>query len=115
MPWNNKCKWGTPEGFTNDDALEAVKNADFSQSTFVVTHNTKGTRSAYTYYDFGGYRLCVVAHIHIKNGEFIAPGNSFICGWENWSITTPDDVCGIVVSLKDGGSFPGDERYPHQL
>ncbi|WP_223670417.1 hypothetical protein [Kangiella shandongensis] len=115
MPWNNKCIWGTPEGFTDAAALGAVNDADFSQSIFVVTHNNKGTRSAYTYYDFGGYRLCVVAHIHIKNGKFVAPGHSYICGWENWSMTTPDDVCRVIEGLHDEGTFPEDERYPHQL
>lgn len=98
------------------DPEEALKMADFSQAVFVLTHESKNTRSAYAYVSINGWRVCVVAHIHPKNDDKgYAPGNCFIPGWKDWSIRTPEDICKILHSSSDKGSFPGAGRYPQKL
>lgn len=111
-----KCKWGHPEGFSDEEAAKALNSADFTNSVYVNTSAEEGlTRQAYAYYQFNGYRICVVGHIHIKEGEKPAPGNSFIPGWKNWYLATPLKVVKAIAALKDSGTFPGDGRYPHKL
>lgn len=115
MGWNKeKCKWGEPKDFSDEEAKKAVTNADYSQAVYVNTSSKEGkTRQAYTYYRFGGYRICVVGHIHVGNGKAM-PGNCFIPGWEDWNMKTPSGVVKAIDALKDGGAFPGGDRYPHK-
>lgn len=118
MPWNaDKCQWGYPEDFTNDDAREAVENADFSQSVYVNTSGTNVTKKAYTYYEIKGYRICVVGDVHRKDihSPWNIAGNSFIPGWEDWAMQTPPDQVAVIGPLADQGAFPGNNRYPHPL
>jgi len=69
MPWNEyKCKWGTPAGFDNQAAQNAVNNADFTESVYVNISAEEGnTKQAYTYY---GYTSCS------SNSDWTAPS-----GW----------------------------------
>ncbi|ODC03059.1 hypothetical protein BFW38_05355 [Terasakiispira papahanaumokuakeensis] len=112
MPWNDKCQWGQPTPFNNHMAAIAVNNANFLQSVFVNTSENGNTRQAYTYHEVGGYRICVVGHIHI-NDEQVVAGASFIPGWDNWSMQTPQAAVDTIADLPDQGSFPGNDRYPH--
>lgn len=113
MGWNPaKCKEGGPDPFDPSDALS---KADFSKSVYVNTSTKEGkTRQAYTYENYGGYRICLVGHIHLDGGK-VTPGNSFIPGWENWEEQTPDADVDIIAKLSDHGTFPGEERYPKKL
>ncbi len=117
MPWNqSKCPQGAPEPFDKEDAKKAVESADFANSVFVNTSNTtQETRQAYTYLVTGGYRICIVGHIHVKNGKMTGPGKSFIPGWMDWDMDTPAQACQVIAALKDGGVFPGEARYPRKL
>jgi hypothetical protein len=118
MPWDlTKCKWGVPAGFTDDDALAAVKAADFGKSVFVNTSAKQGkTRQAYTYVTVNGYRICVVGHLHQEpDGSNLDSGNCFIPGWENWQVKATSDVVSAIASLPDGGTWLGDDRYPHPV
>ena len=118
MPWDmNKCQWGVPANFTNMDATNAVNNANFANSVYVnVSAQAGQTKQAYTYYEFAGYRLCVVAHVHKdQQGQWTQPGNCFIPGWENWSMGTPNAVITTVGPLAPAGAFPGDNRFPHPV
>ncbi|MGB8842016.1 MAG: hypothetical protein WCC64_13220 [Aliidongia sp.] len=118
MPWDmNKCLWGVPSGFTNVDAQTAVENAKYELSVYVnISAQDQNTKQAYTYYVFGGFRLCVVAHVHKDtNGEFTIAGNCFIPGWQDWELETPENVIQTVGALPIKGSFPGDARYPHAV
>ena len=104
-----------PANFTNADADRLVRTTDFTTSVFVGTSAEKEeTRQAYAYVTFGTWRLCVVGHIHVKNGTFTRAGNSFIPGWEGWSLTTPTNQCKVIAKLQDDGEFPEDDRYPVQ-
>ncbi len=116
MGWDkNKCRWGVPDNFDDEKALEALTNADFSKSVYVNTSEQEGkTRQAFTYYVVGDYRICVVGHIHPLEGGATA-GNSYIPGWQNWAHKTPEKVVKIIAGLSDGGEFPGDNRYPHKV
>ncbi len=112
MGWTEKCKNGGPSPF---DPSAALLKANFKESVFVNTSAQNGkTRQAYTYVEYGGYRICVVGHIHI-NGQTVTPGNSFIPGWGNWEEKTPEAAVKIIANLKDGGTFPEDGRYPQKL
>ncbi|MER6703740.1 hypothetical protein [Streptomyces fumanus] len=116
MPWDmSVCKWGVPADFTDDDALAAVKAADFTKSVFVNTSaKERKTRQAYTYVTVKGYRLCVVGHLHQQpDGSNPGSGNCFIPGWENWDVKTASDVVAVIAKLPDGGTWLDDERYPH--
>jgi hypothetical protein len=118
MAWDaDKCKWGTPSGFSDSAADTAVKNADFSKSVYVnISAKEANTKQAFTYYDFGGYRLCVVGHVHKNSsGGWTIAGNAYIPGWADWSMTTPAAQVTAIGSLGTGGSFPGDNRYPHPI
>jgi hypothetical protein len=118
MPWNmTKCQWGVPANFTNADAANAVNNANFAASVYVnVSAQARQTKQAFTYYEFNGYRLCVVAHVH-KNtlGQWTQPGNCYIPGWDGWEMQTPPAVVAVVGALAPVGTFPGDARYPHPV
>ena len=112
---NDKCKWGTPSNFDNKAAEQALNQTDFTKSVFVNTSKKEGkTRQAYAYHHFGGYRICVVGHIHIVNNK-AQPGNSFIPGYKNWQMKTPESAVKVIDELKDSGTFPGDDRYPHPI
>lgn len=117
MPWNMaKCKWGVPVGFTNADAANVVNAADFTASVYVNTSAKQGkTRQAFTYYTWGGYRLCVVGHIHPQPSGPPVAGNAYIPGWDGWDTTTPAAAVTVINGLPDGGTFPGDDRYPHPV
>lgn len=113
MGWNpEKCKEGGPDPFDPSAALSA---ADFSKSVYVNTSAKEGkTRQAYTYVNYGEYRICVVGHIHL-DGEKVIPGNSFIPGWDDWQQQTPKAAVVIIADLSDTGTFPGEGRYPKKL
>lgn len=116
MPWDqNKCKWGYPANFTDQDAAQAVADADFTKSVFVNTSEAGQTRQAYTYVVVQGYRICVVGHIHPQKNKPPKAGNAFIPGWMNWSMLTPSPSVAVIDGLSDGGQFPGDDRYPHPV
>ena len=119
MPWDTeKCKWGTPAGFKFLDAAKAVTSADFAHPVFVqISEKEENTKKVFTYYNVKGYRICVVADIHKgrTSGRWDQPGNSYIPGWEKWSIKTPDSVVAVAGGLPESGVFPGDDRYPHPL
>ncbi len=118
MPWDmDKCQWGVPAGFDNAQAATAVNAANYGASVYVnVSQQEQNTKQAYTYYTFGGFRLCVVAHVHRGPTEqFDQPGNCFIPGWAGWSMSTPSAVVQAVGPLAPGGAFPGDNRYPHPV
>lgn len=114
MPWDlTKCKAGGPMPF---DASAALAAADFTKSVFVNTSAKKGkTRQAYTWVVQGGYKVCVVGHIHVTTeGSGVAQGNSFICGWKDWDEKTSEAAMTVIAKLPDGGSFPAD-RYPQKI
>lgn len=103
-----------PAGFTDADAQRLVEGANFAASVFAgLSEKEKETRQAYTYVEFDGWRLCVVGHIHVTwRGKLHKPGNSFIPGWQGWSLPTPLDQCKVIDALENGGTFPQDARYP---
>ncbi|WP_109505666.1 hypothetical protein [Nocardioides speluncae] len=118
MPWDpvTTAANGAPAGFTNVDAANCVKAANFANSVYVNTSATTGaTRQAFTYVPFGGMTLCVVGHIHIDptTGAFTGAGNCYIPGWLNWDMATPAVQCAAIAAMPDGGAFPGANRYPH--
>ena len=118
MPWNKeKCQWGYPEGFTDDDARVAVLNADFTKAVFVqISLKEQTTKKAYTYHEFKGYRICIVGDVHrAESGPWNIAGNSFIPGWEDWYMRTPLDQVAVIGELSQGGSFPNENRYPHPV
>ncbi|HEY9029734.1 MAG TPA: hypothetical protein VIM93_00085 [Kangiella sp.] len=116
MPWDqNKCLWGYPPHFTNQDAAQAVALADFNNAVFVNTSQAGQTRQAYTYVVMQGYRICVVGHIHPQANQPPKPGNAFIPGWLDWAMPTPTPSAAVIAGLPDGGNFPGDNRYPHRV
>ncbi len=117
-PWNpDKCKWGTPNNFGATDAAAAVNSANFSDSVYVNTSAEEGqTRQAFTYVTVGSYRICVVGHIHPQeNGRAPVAGNAYIPGFKDWTMTTPANAVQVIDGLPDGGTFPGDDRYPHPV
>ena len=118
MPWDmTKCQWGVPANFTAADATHAVNNANFATPVYVnVSAQEEQTKKAFTYYEFNGYRLCIVADVH-KNqqGQWTQPGNCYIPGWESWEMQTPPAVVTTVGALASTGTFPGNDRYPHPL
>ena len=61
----------------------------------------------------GGYRICVVGHIHTKPRA--VAGNTFIPGWENWDMKTPSDAVDVIAKLADSGTFPEGDRYPKKV
>ncbi|TKC83462.1 hypothetical protein FAZ69_23530 [Trinickia terrae] len=118
MPWDmTKCKWGTPPGFSDTDATDAVTNADFTNAVFVQTSEIdKVTKKAFTYYEVSGYRICVVGDVHTDTtGKWTIAGNSYIPGWKDWAMQTPVGQVAVIGPLKDGGTFPDKERYPHPI
>lgn len=120
MPWNNKCQWGHPDNFNNESAKSAVENADFSKSVYVnISEEEQNTKAAFTYYEVSGYRICVVGHVHKKNNMWTEPGNCYIPGWgtkaQPWDMRTPSDATEVIGSLNTGGSFPFENRYPHEI
>jgi hypothetical protein len=110
-----------PEGFTDADASAMVAAADFATSIYVVTSAQKGTtKSAFTFATYGlepqpVWRLTVVCHAHPGRGGGWVAGNCYIPGWTNWEMTTPTGDVNVIARLPNGGTFPGDERYPHQM
>ncbi len=118
MAWDmTKCRWGVPANFTNTDAENAVRNANFSASVYVnISSAQQMTKQAYCFYEFGGFRICVVGHVHRdSNQQWTIAGNSFIPGWAGWDMTTPANQVTVIGGLQAGGAFPGDDRYPHPL
>jgi hypothetical protein len=117
MPWDmNKCRWGVPIPFTNVDAANAVAGANFTASVYVNTSAKDGkTRQAFTYVEVRGYRICVVGHIHPQPSGPPVAGNAYIPGWMAWETTTPLAAVTVINGLPDGGTFPGDNRYPHPV
>lgn len=116
IAWNDKCRWGKP-AFGATEAANAVATADFSASVYVNTSAEEGlTRQAYTYVTVGDYRICVVGHVHPQpDGAPSEPGNCFVPGLANFEVTTPPGAVAVIDGLSDGGTFPGDERYPHPV
>lgn len=116
MPWDlSKCQWGHPADFTNQDAAQAVADADFNHSVYVNTSQAGQTRQAYTYVVVRGYRICVVGHIHPQHNQPPEAGNAFIPGWMDWAMPTPTPSVVVIAGLPDQGHFPGDNRYPHPV
>ncbi|GLZ36471.1 hypothetical protein [Actinokineospora sp. NBRC 105648] len=117
MPWNpDTCKWGAPASFTDQDAANVVNAADFRQAVFVeISKKDKKTKHAFTYVTYQGFRLCVNGHIHIDGNKITGPGNSYIPGWVGWDMTTPAAAVPVIGALPLGGTFPGDDRYPHPV
>ncbi|MDE9364052.1 hypothetical protein PZ938_00390 [Luteipulveratus sp. YIM 133132] len=113
MPWRANLPNPGPMPFTNNDAINLVTNADFTQAVFVQTHNNGQTRSAYTYVQFGGMTLCVVGHVHLTPGGGVVAGNCYIPGWENWQMITPAAQVNVIAAQADRGAFPDNNRYPH--
>ncbi|WP_139142575.1 hypothetical protein [Humibacillus sp. DSM 29435] len=102
-----------PASFTNADARRLIEETNFATSFYVNTSAKKEeTRQAYAYVTFEDWRLCVVGHIHVKEGKFTLPGKSFIPGWAGWSLKTPPGQCAVIDGLDDHGDFPEDDRYP---
>ena len=115
MAWDEeKCQWGYPAEFTNDDARAAVQNADFANAVFVNTSNTGTTKKAFTYYETQGYRICVVGDVHRANEQspWTIAGNSYIPGWDGWHMPTPPDQVAVIGPLADQGAFPGNNPDP---
>lgn len=116
MPWDmNKCVNGVPPVFTNVDATNLVNGANFANAPYVNTSNTRATRQAFVEVAFGAWTVTVVGHIHVNpvTGAFTAAGNSYIPGWDGWSMATPAAACGVIFAMPDAGVFPGVTRYPH--
>lgn len=130
MGWSKPIKDGTgktirrdsiegPAGFNDSTAAVVVGNADFSDPEY-VTQPTEKTKWAYTFVEYTDidsqkWRLCVVGHAHMKNGKYVAPGNSFIPGWEAWTTPTPESDAKRIATFPNKGSFPDDARYPTKL
>ncbi|WP_320775042.1 hypothetical protein [Streptomyces sp. CRN 30] len=119
MPgWDStKCVNGYPDPFTEQDAETVVNSADFSAPVQVIKSNSGETRTAYTYVEYKGYKLCVGGHIHLNpDGSYKGPGNSFICGYAKWEMLTPDPATKVIAGYtKDSGTFPGNDRYPRRI
>jgi hypothetical protein len=114
--WNENLKWFPKVGFNPREVVEA---ADFTKSICVITSrkNNGRTRYAYTYVKVSGYWVCVVGHIHYDDREGWVAGNSFIPGYDNWEMPTPEDAVAVIDSMEDGGRYPEDDniRYPHPV
>ena len=111
-----KCPQGGPPNFNPSVALAA---ANFEQAVYVNTSANGETRQAFAYVEISAdgktWRVCVVGHIHPKKKGGAVAGNSYIPGWANWQTPTPPNVVKIIAGLKDGGTFPEENRYPHLL
>lgn len=112
----DKCKWGVP-GFGETEAAAVVNRADFSASVYVNTSAKEGkTRQAFTYVTEGGYRICVVGHVHPQEGgKPTVAGNVYIPGLANFEMPTPAAAVSVIDGMRDTGAFPGDDRYPHPV
>jgi hypothetical protein len=117
MPWNQqKCWNGSPPDFTNKDAEIALKNADFSNSVAVQMHRSNKTKSAFTYYHYKNWIICVVGHVHIADNRPKA-GNGYIPGWDRWMMPTPQNQVDIILHLPEiapGNFFNCLDRYPRK-
>lgn len=120
MPWNAKCQNGGPVPF---NPVAAVALANFANAVYVNTAavpNSGGdlTRYAYVYVTVNAgnvpWTVCVVGHAHFdaQLQQWVA-GNTFIPGWDNWSVATSVAHLGVIAGLQDLGAFPGNNRYPH--
>jgi len=117
MIWNEKAQQG-PANFTENDAAQAITNADFSRSVYVNISAKEGqTKQAFTYYNlganFGNITICVVGHTHLNEGVFSLPGHCYIPGWNTDVQYSPSATqAAIICNLPVGGTFPGNARYP---
>jgi hypothetical protein len=125
MPWNLNCTNGSPV-FDDKKAAEAVAKADFSQAVVVVVSEyEEKTKSAFTYVDIPGWRICVAGHVHraSTSSSWSIAGNCYIPGWnggngKGWQMKTPASDVSVIGSLTASDKttistfFSGDDRYP---
>lgn len=115
MAWSNQCPHGGPANF---NPTAAVNGTNFNNAVFVqVSAQTQVTKKAFAYYNVGGFRICVVADVHRQNtnSPWNIAGNCWIPGWDNWQMTTPNNVVQVVGGLQPGGAYPGNNRFPQPL
>ncbi|MEO0788930.1 MAG: hypothetical protein AAFY36_09720 [Bacteroidota bacterium] len=120
MPWNDKCDWGHPEEFSNEEATSAITNADWSQAFYVkISGKDKVTKKVFLYYVFNSYRICLVADVHRKNtaSPWNIAGHCYIPGWDGLNLSTPPTVVTAIGTIAEKGDWDElnmtENRYPH--